>query len=793
MTILLTTASVYAVTNSADLAVSITSPQTVATNGQQVTYYIHAINNGPEQINSTDSCEIQFMPPTGQYIATPAYSGPGSINFDSIGWIVIWHPGTINSGQTVTMTVTITLSTTDESLNIAETGDVYYNDSGSYDPNSGNNYASLQHIFLPAADLSLKITDEYAGTNTWSIDQGAYQIHIAVSNAGPSVITNLVVTNMLPENATFSVDWPNDNAHYNLSGRILTWWPGGNYLYPDSAENMLVNITPTTTGTYTVTSDLYCENDTSLANNQATHSMAVTPPPITVTLGIEEWDIVPTVNRYGTIEYYIRVYNDGADDAPNVVVSNTLPPNTILESSTPSQGTVNTNEQIITWNVGTVAASGGDANIHLFVRPLESGLITNTSKVFSTADINEAPHTTTNETTTINPGSPICTVMPQISTNATMGGAWFIAQIETNNVIVSNILVAATVTRGPHMNNTTNVLTHIYPEIPELTNAAALFQIDDENGYPGLDRISITGNAGIIPFSETATIIWEMMDDQEYSSNTNIAISNSLNSYTIEINDSFDIYKASIELFFEHSWPENLEVRLISPENVTAILWSEIANMGSTNDNHPNWIIGSSNEYCILNDDAQTNINAGTEPFVGEYTTENLSLSNFVGEFSEGTWTLEIEDMIPGDGEGGTLYDWEIILVPDDGDIDNDGMNDSWETAHGLNPNNPADANSDADGDGASSWLEYRTGSNPTNSSDSFSFINSGTPLIKSNVVTIVWCSQTNQYYTIEESTDLLNGFTPIITNIFATPPTNIVVVTNTTYKSAFYKVTQEE
>jgi hypothetical protein len=46
-------------------------------------------------------------------------------------------------------------------------------------------------------------------------------------------------------------------------------------------------------------------------------------------------------------------------------------------------------------------------------------------------------------------------------------------------------------------------------------------------------------------------------------------------------------------------------------------------------------------------------------------------------------------------------------------DTDGDGMPDSWELAHGLNPNDPADANRDDDGDGFSNLQEYLAGTDP--------------------------------------------------------------------------------
>ena len=47
-------------------------------------------------------------------------------------------------------------------------------------------------------------------------------------------------------------------------------------------------------------------------------------------------------------------------------------------------------------------------------------------------------------------------------------------------------------------------------------------------------------------------------------------------------------------------------------------------------------------------------------------------------------------------------------------DSDGDGMGDNYETAYGLNPLNPADANIDSDGDGKTNLEEFLAGTNPT-------------------------------------------------------------------------------
>lgn len=62
----------------------------------------------------------------------------------------------------------------------------------------------------------------------------------------------------------------------------------------------------------------------------------------------------------------------------------------------------------------------------------------------------------------------------------------------------------------------------------------------------------------------------------------------------------------------------------------------------------------------------------------------------------------------------GYSLSFDYIELQPFSDSDGDGMPDAWEIAHGLNPDNPADANTDADADGVTNLQEYLAGTNPS-------------------------------------------------------------------------------
>ncbi|MBP7829912.1 MAG: hypothetical protein KA248_08345 [Kiritimatiellae bacterium] len=124
------------------------------------------------------------------------------------------------------------------------------------------------------------------------------------------------------------------------------------------------------------------------------------------------------------------------------------------------------------------------------------------------------------------------------------------------------------------------------------------------------------------------------------------------------------------------------------------------------------------------------------------------------------------------DSDGDSMPDaWEWVFFNTltnaaAGDPNQNGKNNLWEFQNGYDPLDP-----DSDGDGVPNVDEAAAGTDPLDAMSVFEVSVFGFR-VSGNV--LQWNSVTNKFYRVARSTNLVQGFGPLRTNILATPPLNV-------------------
>lgn len=118
----------------------------------------------------------------------------------------------------------------------------------------------------------------------------------------------------------------------------------------------------------------------------------------------------------------------------------------------------------------------------------------------------------------------------------------------------------------------------------------------------------------------------------------------------ITITDNVVIQDVNVTLNIEHTFDDDLDIKLIGPNGTEVIL---VEDEGSSGDNFTN---------TVFDDDAATSIEDGSAPFTGVFRPEG-NLADFIGLSSAGDWTLHITD--DANLDGGNLLSWSLQLCVD--------------------------------------------------------------------------------------------------------------------------------
>ncbi|MEN6551187.1 MAG: DUF11 domain-containing protein, partial [Candidatus Cryosericum sp.] len=231
-------------------------------------------------------------------------------------------------------------------------GSPYHTRLLSFDGSGGNQDRSLSaEAVIPIASADLGITKSVSNAAPHVGDQITYTL--TVVNSGPNPATGAVMNDVLPAGLTYVSSSATVGSYSSITG---VWTIGA--LAVSASARLTITATVTTaavpgvpiTNTASVTGN---EVDPMLSDN--TSSVTITP------LASADLAITKTAPagpyQVGTqVSYTVTVTNNGPDSATAVAVSDTLPAQLSLVSSSASVGSYSGG----TWTIGSLA-SGGSA------------------------------------------------------------------------------------------------------------------------------------------------------------------------------------------------------------------------------------------------------------------------------------------------------------------------------------------------------------------------------------------------------------------------------------------------
>ena len=425
----------------ADLQISKTDGSATATAGGTVVYTLVATNNGPSAVvgaRVTDTLPVSLTGAT--WTCAPvggSCSASGSGNLNELV--------NLSVGGTATFTITATLSAA-ATGSLANTAAVAA-PVGTTDGTPGNNSATDTDTITRSADVSVTKTDGQASATPGS----SVTYTIVATNAGPSNITGVTVSDVLPVTLT-GATWTcvaSSGATCAASGTgsiadTIALAVGSTATY-----TLTANVSPSATGSITNSATVSVPSgatDPNSANNTATDVDALGAR---AELSITKTDGQTSEIPGTTATYTIVATNAGPSDAPGTIITDTPPASLVgvtwtcaatggatcsASGSTSISDTVNIpSGGTVTYTLtGTISASA-------------TGTLDNTATVdgpSSVVDTNPADDTAT-DSDTLGPRADLTVTKTDGAASATPGSPVTYTVVVTNNG--PSVAVGATV------------------------------------------------------------------------------------------------------------------------------------------------------------------------------------------------------------------------------------------------------------------------------------------------------------------------------------------------------------
>ena len=374
-----------AVSTSTDLSITKTTAGNSITAGTNLTYTVTVVNNGPSNAASTVLTDTLPFSTTFQSINTPSGWNCQTPGVNSSGPITC-----TNASDPLSTTVFTLVAKVDPALTINKViTNTAYISTVTTDTNSANNQATVTNTVATQANLAVDAT---APDTILAGSDLSYSI--VVTNAGPSNAASTVLTDTLPVSTTFqslttAPSWTCSTPVTGTAGTISCTNPSA--IPGSSPFTLVVRVNPAViTGTI-ITNQLNVNSATAdpvTANNQTSVNTTVGT---SADLALSKFGTPDQPSSGSNINYTITLVNNGPSNSLGVVLTDTVPINTVFQSFTAPNGwscqTPNVNfTGGITCTVASVAVTTTTFNLIVKV----NGGLSNGTIISNTAYINSA-------------------------------------------------------------------------------------------------------------------------------------------------------------------------------------------------------------------------------------------------------------------------------------------------------------------------------------------------------------------------------------------------------------------
>ncbi len=407
----------------ADINVKITASASPVVINENLTYTIVVTNSGPSDARGVTLTTAL----SGTSVNIVTQMNGGAAGTCSTGAVATCQFDTIKAGSSVNLALVVTPTALGTLRLSAATTIAAGTIEPTYDPNTANNSAVLETaVAATSADLSVTLSS----TPVTALVGGQLIYLATIKNEGPSRVNGITFTQALPIGAQFTATTtPTSNPQPSQGNACTNTVSNGvttiscelGPIENGKSATVTTIVTPQQEGELSTTATVTATGaaaDPVISNNTVTLKTTASTSKADLTLTMAGSPTSILVDN--SLTYTMTLKNSGPQDATHVILTDTLPANTVYLESALSPSSLGS----CTYAAAAIAGAGGTltctlnalavstatasntATITLKIRPDVAGEITNTAQVKGNEnDPKETDNIATVKTTVTNPAT----------------------------------------------------------------------------------------------------------------------------------------------------------------------------------------------------------------------------------------------------------------------------------------------------------------------------------------------------------------------------------------------------